>query len=84
MKDSVLCKLIEGFIRESLYKGIENTKKKQQEYKLQQRARQKAIQNPEYNTTTNNQGDGASGLNSLAIAAGIAVVALIAIIIFFL
>ena len=66
-----------------LYKEIESTKKKQQEYKLQQRALQKTIQNPEYNTTTNNQGDEASGLNPLAIAAGIAVVALIAIIIFF-
>ena len=66
------------------YKEIESTKKKQQEYKLQQRALQKTIQNLEYNTTTNYQGDEASGLNPLAIAAGIAVVALIAIIIFFL
>ena len=66
-----------------LYKEIEKKKKKQQEYKLQQRTLQKTIQNPEYNTTTNNQGDGVSGLNPLAIAAGITVVALIAIIIFF-
>ena len=66
-----------------LYKEIENTKKKQQEYKLQQRALQKTIQNQEYNTPTNNQNDETSGLNPLAIAAGIAVVALIAIIIFF-
>ena len=66
-----------------LYKEIENTKKKQQEYKLQQRALQKTIQNQEYNTPTNNQNDETSGLKPLAIAAGIAVVALIAIIIFF-
>ena len=66
-----------------LYKEIESTKKKQQEYKLRQRAQQKTIQNPEYNTTTNNQGAETSSLNPLAIAAGIAVVALIAIIIFF-
>ncbi len=66
-----------------LYKEIESTKKKQQEYKLRQRAQQKTIQNPEYNTTTNNQDDETSGLNPLAIAAGIAVVALITIIIFF-
>ena len=66
-----------------LYKEIENTKKKQQEYKLQQRTLQKTIQNQEYNTPTNNQNDETSGLKPLAITAAIAVVVLIAIIIFF-
>jgi len=67
-----------------LYKEIENTKKKQQEYKLQQRTLQKTIQNQEYNNKpTNNQNDETSGLKPLAIAAGIAIVVLIAIIIFF-
>ena len=66
-----------------LYKEIESTKKKQQEYKLQQRALQKTIQNQEYNTPTNNQNDETSGLKPLAITAAIAVVVLIAIIIFF-
>ena len=66
-----------------LYKEIENTKKKQQEYKLQQRTLQKTIQNQEHSTHANNKNDEKSGLKPLAVAAGIAVVVLIAIIIFF-
>lgn len=66
-----------------LYKEIENTKKRQQEYKLQQQ-NQKIIQNQEDNTSANYQKDKTSRLKPLAIAAAIAIVILIAIIMFFL
>lgn len=66
-----------------LYKEIENTKKKQQEFKLQQRSIQKTQQQQVQYTSSNQQNDEGNNSKALTIFAAVAVVAVIAVIVFF-
>lgn len=61
-----------------LHKEIENAKKKQQEYKLQQKQMQKTVQQPIHNNATDYQDDNNSS-KAIAIVAVVAVVVIIAI-----
>ena len=61
-----------------LHKEIESTKKKQQEYKLQQKQMQKTVQQPIHNNATDYRDDNNSS-KTIAIVAVVAVVVIIAI-----
>ncbi len=62
-----------------LHKEIENTKKKQQEYKLQQKQIQKTIQQPIHNNSEDYQEDENDSSKTIAIVAVAAVVVIIII-----
>ncbi len=66
-----------------LYKEIENTKKNQQEFKLQQRSMQRTRQQQIQHTSQSQQDDESNNSKTWAIVAAVTVVAVIAVIVFF-